>query len=96
MLPEIEKYENVIDVAGMIEKNGYIRMSETETRFSFNREYTEKGFAERVFLLHLRNFRDNDELYFRNYLNEHFEIAKSYEELILNLRKVLDRIKLII
>ena len=62
-------------------------MSRNERRMSFNKEYTESGFAERVFHLHLRYAGDNDELYFRDYLREHPGIAKEYEQLKLLLRK---------
>ena len=56
-------------------------MSENENGMSFNKGYTENGFAERVFHLHLRYAGDNSELYFRDYLNEHPDIAKEYETL---------------
>ena len=62
-------------------------MSETSDRISFNKGYTEKGFAERVFHLHLRYIGDNDELYFRDYLIEHTNIAIEYERMKLELWK---------
>lgn len=37
--------------------------------------------------MHLRKFGDHDELYFRDYLNEHPEIAKDYERIMLSLWK---------
>ena len=40
-----------------------------------------------VFHLHVRYVDDNDKLYFRDYLMEHFEIAKEYEKLKLALWK---------
>lgn len=67
--------------------NGYICMAQTETRIDFNKGYTSDGFAERVFHLHLREFGDNDELHFRDYLNEHPEISIAYEKLKLSLWK---------
>lgn len=67
--------------------NGYICMSDNDNRISFNKGYTEKGFAERVFHIHLRLMNDKDEIYFRDYLNEHAEIAKAYENLKLDLWK---------
>lgn len=67
--------------------NGYGCMAQTETRIDFCKGYTSEGFAEKVFHLHLRKFGDNDELYFRDYLNEHPEIAKEYERLKLSLWK---------
>ena len=62
-------------------------MSQTEKGVSLNKGYTENGFAKRVFHLHLRYAGDNDELYFRDYLNEHPQIAKEYETLKLELWK---------
>ena len=50
-------------------------------------DYTEEGFAERVFHLHLRYIGDNDELYFRDYLIEHANIAIEYERMKLKLWK---------
>ncbi len=64
---------------------GYICMAQSEKRMDFNKGYTPKGFADRVFHLHLREFGDNDELYFRDYLNEHPGTAKEYEKLKLSL-----------
>lgn len=52
---------------------------------SFNRGYTENGFADKVYHLHLRFAGDNDELYFRDYLNDNPRIAKEYERLKLSL-----------
>lgn len=70
-----------------IKKAGYILMSETENRLSFNKGYTEYGFAERVFHLHVRKKGDNAELYFRDFLNAHPDKAKEYENLKLALWK---------
>lgn len=66
---------------------GYICMSVSENRMSFNKGYTEDGFAERVFHIHVRYRGDNDELYFCRYLNEHPETAEEYEKLKLSLWK---------
>ena len=78
------------DMAAMREsllKNGYLLMSESQGRMSFNKGYTPSGFAERVFHLHLRYESDHDELYFRDYLQEHPAVAKDYEKLKLSLWK---------
>jgi GrpB-like predicted nucleotidyltransferase (UPF0157 family) len=40
-----------------------------------------------VYHIHLRYAGDNDELYFRDYLNEHPAVAKEYEALKLRLWK---------
>ncbi len=66
---------------------GYLCMSESDQRLSFNKGYTENGYAERVFHLHLRRSGDNDELHFRDYLIAHPDAAKEYEKLKLSLWK---------
>ena len=67
--------------------NGYICMAQNKDGISYNKGYTANGFAERVFHLHLRYAGNNNELYFRDYLNEHPQAAKEYEELKLRLWK---------
>lgn len=64
-----------------LEKNGYLVMSEEKNRISLNLGYTEEGFAQRVYHVHLRHTGDNDELYFRDYLIEHPLLAKEYEKM---------------
>ncbi len=49
--------------------------------------YTETGFAEKVYNLQLRRSGDNAELYFRDYLLAHLQIAKIYEKLKRDLAK---------
>ena len=66
---------------------GYRCMSRSGTRMSFNKGYTESGFAEKVFHLHLRYAGDHDELYFRDWLLVHPEDAKNYETIKLSLWK---------
>lgn len=73
--------------AEQMERGGYLRMSVTESRVSFNKGYTPEGFAERVFHVHLRVQGDNDEICFRNYLNDNPGVAKAYELLKLRLWK---------
>lgn len=87
ILVEIPKESNLLDYKDLIINNGYICMSESENRLSFNKGYTANGFAERVFHLHLRYTGDNDELYFRDYLIEFPDIAREYEKLKLSLWK---------
>ncbi|MDE7164798.1 MAG: GrpB family protein [Clostridiales bacterium] len=62
-------------------------MSTSANRISLNKGYTENGFAEKVFHLHIRLKNDKDEIYFRDYLNAHADIAKEYEQLKLKLWK---------
>ena len=87
ILLEIPKNDSLIDYKDLIIGNGYLCMSQTENRLSFNKGYTNKGFAERVFHLHVRYVGDNNELYFRDYLIDFPDIAKEYERLKLSLWK---------
>lgn len=64
-------------------KTEWILMSENREplKLAFNKGYTEDGFAERVFHLHVRRAGDWDELYFRDYLRGHGETAEAYGRL---------------
>jgi GrpB-like predicted nucleotidyltransferase (UPF0157 family) len=62
-------------------------MSTEAKRISLNKGYTKDGFADKVYHIHLRYTGDNDELYFRDYMNEHPTTAKEYESLKLELWK---------
>lgn len=73
------------EIKGMLELNGYICMSESDSQISFNKGYTPEGYAERVFHIHFHRTGDNDEIHFRDYLIAHPETAKDYEHLKLSL-----------
>lgn len=66
---------------------GYRCMSRGTERRSYNKGYTEEGFAEEVFHLHLVHAGEQPEILFRDYLNTHPEDAKAYEALKLSLWK---------
>ena len=85
ILLEIPKAADMVVMRDLLLQNGYLLMSESQGRMSFNKGYTPSGFAERVFHLHLRYEGDHDELYFRDYLQEHPAVAKDYEKLKLSL-----------
>jgi len=79
--PDIE-WQSLKDI---LEHNGYICMSESEARISFNKGYTPAGYADRVFHVHVHRTGDNDEILFRDYLIANPESAKEYETLKLSL-----------
>lgn len=87
ILVEIPKTYQIQAVKDILTKNGYLCMSQSAERISFNKGYTETGFAERVYHLHVRYAGDNAELYFRDYLSEHTEAARQYEQMKLALWK---------
>ncbi len=87
ILVEIPRECDLTSIKNLLVTNGYICMNQSERRISLNKGYTENGFAERVFHLHLRHTGDNDELYFRDYLIEYPDVADEYEKMKLKLWK---------
>ncbi|MBR4341799.1 MAG: GrpB family protein [Lachnospiraceae bacterium] len=87
VMVEIPQSADMKDIAQILEENGFTVMSAEANRISLNKGYTENGFADKVYHIHLRYTGDNDELYFRDYLNEHLDVAKEYEALKLRLWK---------
>ena len=87
VMVEIPQSADMKNIAQILEQNGFIVMSAEENRISLNKGYTANGFADKVYHIHLRYTGDNDELYFRDYLNEHSVVAKEYETLKLRLWK---------
>ncbi len=85
ILVELGPDEDMEQAVLAIEQSGFGCMNRKKNRISFNVGYTKEGFADKVYHLHLRRRGDNDELYFRDYLNEFPEIAKEYERLKLEL-----------
>lgn len=91
VLVEIEEGADLEPAASILEDDGFIIMSKSPDRISLNYGYTPDGFAEKVFHIHLRCAGDNDELYFRDYLRNHVDVAQAYEELKLELWKKFEK-----
>lgn len=68
-----------------MEKTGYICMSVSDARMSFNKGYAPEGYADKVFHIHFHRIGYNDEILLRDYLIAHPEAAKEYERLKLSL-----------
>lgn len=81
VLVELIPNVNLQAVANRLEQEDCIIMSTTKKRISLNSGYTPEGFAEKVYHIHLRYAGDNDELYFRDYLNQFPNTAREYEQL---------------
>ncbi|MDD3886574.1 MAG: GrpB family protein [Victivallaceae bacterium] len=72
------------DLKSRLAALSYTVMAETtdpDLRIDLCKGYTEQGFAERVFHLHLRRRGDWDEPYFCAYLRRHPETAAQYADL---------------
>ena len=87
VMVEISEKADMKEIAHTLEQNGFIKMFSETNRISLNKGYTKEGFADKVYHILLRYAGDDDELYFRDYLNEHPDIAKGYETLKLQLWK---------
>lgn len=85
ILVEIEHHNDWQRVRETMEDAGYICMSVSDIRMSFNKGYTPYGYADKVFHIHFHTVGDNDEIYFRDYLIANPGIAKEYEKLKLSL-----------
>ena len=88
ILLEINNKSNIQELAHTLQYYGWIVMSEVKgpsMRMVFNKGYTKDGFAEKVYHLHVRYYDNWDELYFRDYLIAHKEVAKEYGNLKLRL-----------
>lgn len=73
------------EIVETMETNGYTLMAKSEKRMSFNKGYTEEGFADKVFHIHFHIKGDNDEIIFRDYLRENPQVAREYADLKLSL-----------
>ena len=79
-------YGNGFDrIISTLESNGYICMAQSNNRLSFNKGYTIKGYADKVFHIHIHRLGDNNEIAFRDYLRLHPSKAKEYEFLKMSL-----------
>lgn len=90
ILLELNNNCNIQQVICQLKSLGWILMSSNykpDIKISFNKGYTPSGFAEKVYHLHVRYVQDSGELYFRDYLIDHPDIANEYGQLKLSLQK---------
>ncbi|MCY6372600.1 GrpB family protein [Clostridium ganghwense] len=84
ILLEVDCNCNIEQIKSKLSNAGWTLMSfecKPDLNMSFNKGYTSNGFAEKVFHLHVRFFGDWNELYFRDYLLVHKEVAEKYGKL---------------
>ncbi|MDD3708124.1 MAG: GrpB family protein [Aminobacterium sp.] len=90
ILLEIRKRCDSNFLIHLLENNEYIFVPQPDNpppHMMFMKGYTLKGFAERVFHLHVRYLGDWNELYFRDYLLTHANVAEKYGRLKERLKK---------
>lgn len=89
ILLEIDGACGVSAIIEVLKTLGWRLMSQEDdpVKLSFNKGYTPEGFADRVYHLHVRYFGNWPELYFRDFLIAHPDVAGEYERLKLKLWK---------
>jgi GrpB-like predicted nucleotidyltransferase (UPF0157 family) len=90
ILLEIGNDCDITNLIQILKRYNWMLMSseyEPDLRLVFNKGYTLDGFDEKVYHLHVRYLGDWDELYFRDYLIYHPDIAVQYGNLKLKLWK---------
>lgn len=89
ILLEIDGACGVSAIIKVLKTLGWRLMSQEDdpVKLSFNKGYTPEGFADRVYHLHVRYFGNWSELYFRDFLIAHPDVAREYERLKLKLWK---------
>ena len=72
---------------------GLMTKGDEPMEISFSKGYTRDGFADKVYHLHVKYFGNWDELYFRDYLIAHPDVADEYGKLKLNLLKDFEHLR---
>lgn len=88
ILLEIDNESNIEQLTDNLLHSGWGLMSSENKpcmKIALCKGYTKEGFSERVYHLHVRYYDNWNELYFRDYLMEHEEVAKKYVKLKLEL-----------
>ena len=88
ILLEMDNKSNIEQLRDTLLHNGWGLMAfedKPNMKMVFNKGYTKEGFAEKVYHLHVRHQDNWNELYFRDYLMEHDEVAIEYGKLKLEL-----------
>jgi GrpB-like predicted nucleotidyltransferase (UPF0157 family) len=87
ILMEVSITCHINALSQILKSNKWLLTSSIETpkSLTFNKGYTVRGFARKVFHLHVRHAGEWDELYFRDYLIAHPETANEYAKLKLSL-----------
>ncbi|MFO7969050.1 MAG: GrpB family protein [Bacillota bacterium] len=91
ILLEVDKEIDLKELKQTLTNRKYICLEQTDAFSNSSlmcmKGYTNKGFSEKVFHLHIRLYNNHRELYFRDYLQDHPNIAKEYEKIKIKLAK---------
>ncbi len=91
ILIEVKDEAMIYRVKNMIESDEYICLDQKDVynnpAIFCMKGYTEEGFAEKVYHIHIKIINNHKELYFRDYLQAYPEVANLYGELKIELMK---------
>jgi len=90
ILVEIKDDTDTAKIISSMQQRGYRYLEQPNNpppHMMFIKGYTPEGFKGQVFHVHIRYSGDWDEIYFRDYLLTHPEIAEEYSRLRLNLKQ---------
>jgi len=87
ILLEISEGTYLNPISERLLDEGYVVNNPKTDIVMYIKGYTPRGFEGQAVHIHVRNSADWDELYFRDYLVSHPDIAKEYEQLKLALRE---------
>ncbi len=88
ILLEIREDIDIADITGIMVAKGYIVNTPPIDIITYVKGYGPNGFVGQAFHIHVRRNGDWNELYFRDYLIAHPEVAKQYGTLKLGLKDV--------
>lgn len=86
ILLEISKDADLLGITERLKDEGYVINTPKKDIIMFLKGYTPRGFEGQCVHIHVRHLGDWDELYFRDYLIVHPDIAHEYERLKLVLK----------
>ncbi len=90
ILMEISPESDINQITDKLKLLQWTLMSSAATpvfKQTYNKGYTKHGFEEKVYHLHVRYIDNWSELYFRDYLLEHPEVAREYTILKMQLKE---------
>ena len=87
ILLEIKENTDLTAITEVMLNNGNIVNTPEKDIIMYLKGYTPQGFVGQAFHIHVRHNNDWGELYFRDYLIAHQEVARQYEELKLGLKE---------
>lgn len=90
ILMELPLTSNISQITNKLKSMQWGLMNSSEKpnfKQTYNKGYTKHGFEEQVYHLHVRYTDNWNELYFRDYLIEHPEVAKEYVDLKIQLKE---------